>query len=133
MAIMSFVAMYILMYAMVDSFQNAYINVNQLYMVFMMTGAMMVIEICVMQSMYTKKVKIIVVSVSIVVIVLSFLFIRNQTAISDTEFLKSMITHHASAILMCEKATLKDPDIKKLCSDIISSQQSQINWMKSKL
>lgn len=32
MTVMSFIAMYVLMYAMVNSFENVYMNVNQFYM-----------------------------------------------------------------------------------------------------
>lgn len=56
-----------------------------------------------------------------------------QTAVTDNEFLKSMIPHHAGAILMCENAKIKDQEIIKLCKNIITSQQSEIDWMKSKL
>ena len=68
-----------------------------------------------------------------VILIAFFLFIRNQTAISDTEFLKSMIPHHGGAILMCEKAPIEDPEIQALCRNIISSQQSEIDQMKAKL
>jgi uncharacterized protein (DUF305 family) len=44
-----------------------------------------------------------------------------------------MIPHHASAILMCEKANLQDPEIKDLCQSIISGQQAEIDQMKAKL
>jgi uncharacterized protein (DUF305 family) len=44
-----------------------------------------------------------------------------------------MVPHHASAILMCEKANLQDPEIKDLCKSIISGQQEEINQMKAKL
>jgi uncharacterized protein (DUF305 family) len=59
--------------------------------------------------------------------------IRTQAAISDPQFLRSMIPHHAGAVLMCEQATLEDPDLKKLCEDIISSQKREIAIMKEKL
>ncbi|MCI0443999.1 DUF305 domain-containing protein, partial [bacterium] len=36
------------------------------------------------------------------------------------------------AILMCDEAQIKDPEIKELCKNIISSQQSEINQMKAK-
>ncbi|MBI5354011.1 MAG: DUF305 domain-containing protein [Chloroflexi bacterium] len=62
-----------------------------------------------------------------------FVFIRQQSAVSDKQFLKSMIPHHASAILMCEKANLQDPEIKDLCQSIISGQQAEIDQMKAKL
>jgi uncharacterized protein (DUF305 family) len=44
-----------------------------------------------------------------------------------------MIPHHAGAILMCEQAKVKDPEIIELCKGIIINQQSEINQMKSKL
>lgn len=34
---------------------------------------------------------------------------------------------------MCSKATIKDTEIQKVCESIISSQQSEIDWMKNKL
>jgi uncharacterized protein (DUF305 family) len=44
-----------------------------------------------------------------------------------------MIPHHAAAILMCERASIHDPDIKGLCEAIISGQQAEIDQMKAKL
>lgn len=38
MAVLSFVSMYILMYAMVNSFDNVFSSVNQLYMAGLMTA-----------------------------------------------------------------------------------------------
>jgi uncharacterized protein (DUF305 family) len=70
---------------------------------------------------------------SVVILFLFITLIRKQTLISDKEFIKSMIPHHAEAILMCEKYLIKDPEIKKLCLSIKSSQQSAIDWMKMKL
>ena len=34
---------------------------------------------------------------------------------------------------MCTEAPLKDPALKELCAKIISSQQSEIDFMKAKL
>ena len=133
MAVLSFVAMYLLMYMMVDSYGNVYGNLNQFYMAAVMTATMMLIEMAVMKSMYGRKVKIAVTGISIMVLILFFSFLREQVAVSDKEFLKSMIPHHGAALLMCEKAELKDPEIKELCQSIISSQQEQIDWMKIKL
>ena len=54
-------------------------------------------------------------------------------AVADTQFLKSMIPHHAGAILMCEKAPISGADIKELCQKIIASQRSEIAQMKRML
>ncbi|MFZ2038860.1 MAG: DUF305 domain-containing protein [Minisyncoccia bacterium] len=133
MAIASFVAMYILMYSMVDVFDNVYTNLNQLYMVLLMTSAMLLIEIAVMWSMYNIKIKIITIILCVIIFILSLIFIREQKTISDTEFLRSMIPHHSSALLMCNNTNITDIEIKELCSEINSGQQSQIDWMKNKL
>jgi uncharacterized protein (DUF305 family) len=34
---------------------------------------------------------------------------------------------------MCSEAPIEDAEIKKLCEGIMSSQQSEIDWMKRKL
>lgn len=64
---------------------------------------------------------------------LFFILIRQQSAISDKQFLRSMIPHHAGAILMCERAPISDSEIKELCQAITSSQQAEIDQMKAVL
>lgn len=134
MAILSFISMYVLMYMMVNKYANVYSNLNQFYMAGMMTAPMIIIELLLMSSMYpNKKVNVLIMAFSLLLGILFILFLRQQVAISDKDFLKSMIPHHAGAILMCEKASIKDPEIKKLCESITFSQQSEIDWMKMKL
>lgn len=134
MAGLHFAAMYALMYAMVNSFANVYPNLNQLYMAGIMTAPMIILELLLMGSMYeNKRLNAVIIAASAVVWVAFFLFIRNQTAIGDAEFLKSMIPHHAGAILMCERASIQDAEIKQLCGEIVSGQQAEIDQMKAKL
>jgi hypothetical protein len=52
MTVLSFVSMYVLMYAMVDRLANIYPNFNQLYMAGLMTAPMVLIEMAVMGAMY---------------------------------------------------------------------------------
>jgi len=134
MAVLSFLAMYMLMYAMVDHFANVYTNFNQLYMAGLMTAPMVAFELLLMRSMYTSaKLNSLIIMASAVALIGFFLLIRQQTAISDKQFLRSMIPHHAGAILMCEQATIRDPEIQKLCEGIRASQQAEIDQMKAKL
>lgn len=131
MAILSFISMYLLMYSMVDRFDNIYNNLNQVYMASLMTAPMVIIEVFLMRSMYQKKKwNITIIIVSILVLVCSFAFIREQAAIDDEQFIMSMIPHHSSAILMCEQASIEDPELKQLCEDIILNQQEEIEQMK---
>ena len=134
MVVLSFASMYILMYAMVDRMENVFPNVNQFYMAGLMTCPMVVIEIALMSMMYNnRRLNIAIVAVAVVALTSFYFAIRQQTGVGDRQFLRSMIPHHSSAILMCESANIKDPEIKKLCSEIVSGQQKEIDLMKAKL
>jgi uncharacterized protein (DUF305 family) len=134
MAVLSFISMYVLMYMMVDKYDDVFPNLNQLYMAGMMTAPMIIFELLLMGSMYkNKKVNLVLIGLSIVLLALFSFFIRRQTGISDKEFLKSMIPHHGGAVLMCRNAEIQDAEITQLCQSIISSQQSEIDLMKRKL
>lgn len=134
MMVLSFIAMYALMYAMVDTFSNVFPNCNQFYMAGLMTAPMLIIELTVMGGMYkSKKLNGVLIGLGLIALIGFWFLIRSQTAISDKQFLKSMIPHHAGALLMCQKASLKDPEIKELCRTILIGQQSEIDLMKSKL
>lgn len=134
MAALSFVSMYALMYAMVDSFANVFHNLNQVYMAALMAAPMVVIEILLMGSMYPdKRINVALLAVGVVAAVVFFALIRQQAAIDDRQFLRSMIPHHAGAVLMCGKAPLRDDEVRKLCAGIIESQQREIAQMKAML
>ena len=134
MIVLSFIAMYILMYAMVDVFANVIPNINQFYMAGLMTMPMLIIELLVMGSMYgNKKLNISLLVTGFIALILFFAGIRQQTAVGDKEFLKSMIPHHAAAILMGKESSVTDPEIKELIKNIITSQQAEIDQMKAKL
>lgn len=134
MTVLSFISMYILMYAMADVFANVYPNFNQFYMAGLMAAPMVIIELLVMGAMYpSTKWNALILVVSVVALITFWVCIRQQVAISDKQFLKSMIPHHAGAILMCENSSIKDPEIKELCREIVSGQQREIAQMKAKL
>jgi uncharacterized protein (DUF305 family) len=55
---------------------------------------------------------------------------RTQTPVGDVQFLRSMIPHHSSAILMCQEASISDPEIRALCGEIINAQREEIAQMQ---
>src|SRR5688572_17843050 len=96
MAILSFISMYILMYSMVNAFDNVFLNINQFYMAGVMTMPMIIIEIILMNAIYTdRKRNAIIIGLSAVALIVLFGGIRLQTAVTDKQFLKSMIPHHS--------------------------------------
>src|SRR5262245_35842506 len=130
MAVLSFVSMYVLMYAMVDRIGNVYPSLNQAYMAGLMTAPMTVIEPALMGSMYgRKRLNAALIAASVLALAVFWLLIRQQSAIGDREFVRSMIPHHSGAILMCRKAPLRDAELRKLCGEIIDGQQREIDQM----
>lgn len=128
------IAMYVLMFAMVDSAANAHHNYNQVYMAVLMASPMLVLEVLLMSSMYpNKKLNGGIIAAGLILLVGSFFFIRGQVAIADEQLLHSMIPHHAGAVLMCEKAHLQDPQVQELCGNILTGQNAEIDWMNAKL
>ncbi|WFC40248.1 DUF305 domain-containing protein [Pseudoxanthomonas sp. SE1] len=134
MMALSFLAMYALMYAMVDQWANVYNNVNQFYMAGLMAAPMLLIELWLMSSMYPdRRRNLILAGVTVAFMLFCWWGIRTQAAVTDKQFIRSMIPHHAGAILMCEENRLKDPELVKLCQDIITSQTQEIAQMKQLL
>lgn len=131
---LSFACMYALMYAMVDRFANVVPNINQFYMAALMTAPMAILELALMGAMYQDKRKnAVIFALAGLVLVGSWFGIRAQAGVDDRQFLKSMIPHHAGAILMCEEARISSQDIQALCRNIIEGQQAEIEQMKSLL
>ena len=92
MAGLHFVAMYLLMFAMVNSIDAVFFNLNTFYMAGLMTAPMILLEGFLMGSMYEpKKTLNALMAVSAVLLLAFFLFIRQQTLIADAEFIRSMI------------------------------------------
>ena len=134
MAVAMFVAMYFIMYAMIDGWHNLYLNINNLYMTLLMTAAMLLIELIAMKGMYTsKKLHTVIILLSVGVGLFSWVGIREQIGVGDKQFVKGMIPHHAAAILMSEKTKLTDPELIKLQHDILETQAKEIELMKRKL
>jgi uncharacterized protein (DUF305 family) len=132
MALLSFIAMFILMYSMVERWANVHPNLNQFYMAALMTAPMVIIEIVLMHQMFPNKTaNIAIVAASVMALVVFFVAIRAQTAVGDSQFLRSMIPHHSGAILMCQRASIENAEIKTLCAEIVKGQQSEIDRMKT--
>lgn len=89
-------SMYVLMYGMVNTFANVYMNVNQFYMAGLMAAP--IIELALMGAVYRdRKLNMIVVVGSVVALAVFWVLFRQQAAVSDKQFLRSMIPHHAGA------------------------------------
>jgi uncharacterized protein (DUF305 family) len=85
-----------------------------------------------MGKMYPNKKKntgIILTALVVFILVLSGL--RTQTPIGDVQYMKAMIPHHSSAIMVSKHANIKDPEVKRLSQQIIQSQEKEIAEMEA--
>lgn len=125
------VVMFLLTYALIDRWEHFYPNINRVYMALMMVAPMVILMLWVMRSMYEDRRLNAVLYVGFsLLFVASFLLARTQTPVGDDQFLRSMIPHHSSAIIMCEHSDITDRQIIELCEEIVAAQEREIDEMK---
>lgn len=125
------VVMFLLTYALIDSWDHFYPNINRVYMALMMVAPMVILMLWVMRSMYeNRRLNAFLYLGFSLLFLASFVLARTQTPVGDDQFLRSMIPHHSSAIVMCEEASISDPQIIELCGEIVEAQVREIAEMK---
>jgi hypothetical protein len=131
---LSYVVMFAVMFARVDSVENVYLGLNQAYMTGLMVAPMLLIMLATMRSMFGRAALNRALAIAgVAATVMFWLLIRHQVGIDDRQMMRSMIPHHAGAILVCEQASLSNPPVQRLCRGIIDSQQREIREMKDLL
>lgn len=131
MLLVSFVIMYGVMFLNVAETNHIYISLTRTYMTLLMVAPMALLMLMLMGMMYPNKKKNRIIAISAVIVFAAALTgLRSQTPIGDVQYMKAMIPHHSSAILVSNNANLKDPEVKKLAEDIIIAQEKEIAQMK---
>ena len=126
------ILMYLIMFTMIASLGEFIHNLNFFYMAVMMATPMTAMMPLMMRSMYPdRRLNLIVYGGLALLFILAFIGIRTQALVGDDQFLRSMIPHHSAAILMCERAQISDPEIDRLCQEIIRNQARAIDQMKA--
>ena len=128
------IVMYFVMYTMIASSAELYNNLNNVYMTLMMVTSMALFMLWMMPAMFPdRRTNIILNVVFAGTFLLSLFGMQPQALVGNDQFLRAMIPHHSGAILMCEKSAITDPEIKRLCEGILSSQTAEIAQMKGLL
>jgi peptidoglycan/LPS O-acetylase OafA/YrhL len=131
MIMCSFVLMYVAMFLNVDQFDHIMLSNTRTYMSILMVAPMAVSMLLFMWPMYmNKKLNYGIVAIAIVAFASCYYMLRNQVLIKDVAYMKAMIPHHSSAIMVSQKANLQDPETRKLAEQIIESQKREIDQMK---
>jgi uncharacterized protein (DUF305 family) len=131
----SLAIMYLAMFAMIASWGEFIQNLNFLYMALVMWAPMGILMLLTMRMMYRdRKLNMVLYVAFGFIFFLSLVGIRDQSLVGDDQFLRSMIPHHSGAILMCEQASIRSPEVQQLCfrpNGIVDSQTREIAQMKA--
>ena len=134
MMLISFVIMYIVMFLNIDSLSHYHTSITRIYMSLLMVAPMALVMIVMMGKMYpNKKVNRLIAVSSIAIFLAVLAALRTQTPVSDVQYMKAMIPHHSSAIMVSKNANLNDPQVLELAKQIIESQEREISEMKHHL
>jgi hypothetical protein len=131
----SLLIMYLAMFAMIWRFGEFFNNTNMLYMALVMWAPMGILMLVFMPMMYpNKRLNMVLLGSFALVFILSFWAIRDQTLVGDKQFVRAMIPHHSGAITMCNRAAIRDPEIRDLCfkpDGIVESQKREVAQMEA--
>jgi uncharacterized protein (DUF305 family) len=134
MMVVSFIIMYLAMFLNIERIGHFHNSMTRIYMSLLMVAPMAVSMMIMMGKMYpSPKTNNIIIVSAIIVMVLAFAGLRTQTPIGDVQYMKAMIPHHSSAIMVSKNANILDPEVKKLSIQIIESQEKEISEMNQML
>jgi len=129
--VFDFIVMYLAMYSMIASLNHFRFNLNNIYMTLIMLAPMALVMLVTMRSMFpSKRANILLAGGAVIAFVIGFMGMRTQAGAGDKELLRAMIPHHSGAILMCEEASLSDPEVIQLCKNIVEAQKREISQME---
>lgn len=127
--------MYFVMFTMIWSVGDLFNNLNMLYMALMMATPMGILMLAMMGMMYPdRKLNLLLYALFALLFIVSFWAMRAQGLVGDRQFVRAMIPHHSGAILMCNRASIRDGEIRDLCfgaNGIVASQTREIDQMRA--
>lgn len=133
--VISLIIMYFVMFTMIWSLGDFFNNLNMFYMALMMAMPMGILMLLMMGTMYSdKRFNLLLYGFFALVFILAFWAMRTQAVVGDRQFVRAMIPHHSGAILMCNRASIQDAELRDLCfspEGIIASQMREIAQMKA--
>ncbi len=127
----STVVMFGLMYLNTYLFSHVLWSETRAWMALVMGGAMAIIMLAFMLSMYKNKaLNVAIFAGAAVVFGLSLWLVRSQVTVDDSDYMSAMIPHHSIAIMTSSRAGIEDGRVRKLADEIIYAQDKEISEMK---
>ena len=131
MMLVSFMMMYGIMFLNVAEIDHILLSTPRTYMSLLMVAPMAISMMLFMWGMYeNKRLNTVIILGAAIVFIVVLTALRTQTPIKDVQYMKAMIPHHSSAIMVSENATFEDPETAELAKQIIEAQEREIAQMK---
>ena len=127
----STVVMYLLTYTNVWSVSHVHWSEERLYMALLMGGAMTIVMLGFMWTMYDEKKWNVAILLTGVALMAGALWLsRSQFFVDDQAYMQGMIPHHSIAILTSERADIDDLRVRELANEINKAQRIEIEEME---
>jgi len=107
----------------VDNYNDIRFSLNDVYMIFLMTGWMFLF-----MGLFYKEV--IITIIGSIMVITNFFCIRTQFLVTEEQYKLGMIPHHSMAILMSKKLLQKQNNIQSFLENLINTQEKEIEFMK---
>jgi len=107
----------------VDKLNDIRFSINDIYMIFLMTGWMFLF-----MGIYYKEMTILIIGTSLVL--LNLWCIRTQFLVTTEQYVLGMIPHHSMAVHMSKKLLNKETKLNEFLNNIIKTQEKEIEFMK---
>jgi len=107
----------------VDKYSDIRFSINDVYMIFLMTGWMFLF-----MGLFYKEV--IIAIIGSIMVITNILCIRTQFLVTEEQYKLGMIPHHSMAILMSKKLLQKRNNIRPFLENLIKIQEKEIEFMK---
>lgn len=119
-SIMALSAILSAMYIWVDKMSDVRISLNDIFMVLLMIGWMLLFSGNILAGLP--------------IVLIAIYMIREQTFVTEKQFIRGMIPHHSMAILMSKKLLENrrqiSPELRQLALNIIKTQSDEIAILK---
>lgn len=127
----STVIMYGLMYLNTYAVDHVWFSQTRLWMTLIMGGAMAVIMLAFMWTMYrNRRLNVAIMIGAAAIFAASLWLVRSQQTVGDVAYMKAMIPHHSIAIMTSGRAKIRDPRVRQLADGILNTQVREIAEME---
>ena len=126
----STLVMFMLTYTNSMLVSHVRVSEERIYMALLMGGAMAIVMLGFMWSMYpSRRTNVAILAAGLVLSLVALWLSRSQFFVDDRAYMNGMIPHHSIAILTSERADIDDVRVRELADEIIKAQRREIKEM----